>query len=102
MTKLIEDKLKDIITLSKKHNVTSIALFGSAAKNTMSELSDVDFLVQFSDTIDVLEYAENYFSLLESLENLIGKKIDLVSKKSLKNPILIQSIESSKIELYAA
>lgn len=102
MTKLIEDKLKDIIALSKKHNVTSIALFGSAAKNTMSELSDVDFLVQFSDTIDVLEYAENYFSLLESLENLIGKKIDLVSKKSLKNPILIQSIESSKIELYAA
>ncbi len=102
MIKLIEDKLKDIITLSKRHNVTSIALFGSAAKNTMSELSDVDFLVQFSDTIDVLEYAENYFSLLESLENLIGKKIDLVSKKSLKNPILIQSIESSKIELYAA
>jgi hypothetical protein len=102
MIKLIEDKLNDIIALSKKHNVTSIALFGSAAKNTMSEFSDVDFLVQFSDSVDVLEYADNYFSLLESLENLIGKKIDLVSKKSLKNPILIQSIDSSKIELYAA
>jgi hypothetical protein len=68
----------------------------------MHESSDIDFLVQFSEEINVLDYADNYFTLLEKLEKLTGKKIDLVSKKSLKNPILIQEIEQTKIDLYAA
>jgi predicted nucleotidyltransferase len=102
MNPLIENKLSEIVLLCKKHQVASFALFGSATNNDFKSTSDVDFLVQFSDNIDVLEYATNYFSLLESLENLLGKKIDLVSKKSLKNPVLIASIEQSKIELYAA
>lgn len=102
MIKLIEDKLNDIITLCKLHSVKSIALFGSAAKGTMNENSDIDFLVQFSDEIDVLDYADNYFRLLDALEKLMNKKIDLVSRKSLKNPILIDEIERSKVDLYAA
>lgn len=102
MIKLVEDKLIDIIALCKEHRVTSIALFGSAVKGSMHENSDIDFLVQFSDEIDVLDYADNYFSFLEKLEKLLGKKIDLVSSKSLKNPILIEEINRSKVALYAA
>lgn len=102
MIKLIEDRLKEIIALCKVHRVESIALFGSAAKDSMNEDSDIDFLVQFSDEIEVLQYADNYFSFLEKLENLLGKKIDLVSRKSLKNPILIEEIDRSKVDLYAA
>lgn len=102
MVKLIEDRLKEIISLCKLHRVKSIALFGSAAKDSMNDTSDIDFLVQFSDEIDVLDYADNYFSFLEQLEKLTGKKIDLVSKKSLKNPVLIEEIERSKVDLYAA
>lgn len=102
MIKLIEDRLNEIIALCKVHRVKSIALFGSAAKGSMHENSDIDFLVQFSDEIEVLEYADNYFSFLENLEKLIGKKIDLVSRKSLKNPILIEEIDRSKVDLYAA
>ena len=64
--------------------------------------SDVDFLVRFSDEIDVLDYADNYFSLLEELENLLGKKVDLTTNKSLMNPVLIQEIDRSKVDLYAA
>lgn len=102
MIKLIEDRLNDIIALCKVHRVKSIALFGSAAKDSMHENSNIDFLVQFSDDIDVLDYADNYFSFLEKLESLMGKKIDLVSKKSLKNPVLIEEIDRSKVDLYAA
>jgi predicted nucleotidyltransferase len=58
--------------------------------------------VPFSDEIDMLDYADNYFEFLKQLEILTGKKVDLVSKKSLKNPILIDEIERSKVELYAA
>ena len=102
MIKIIEDRLNEIIALCKVHNVKSIALFGSAAKDSMNENSDIDFLVQFSEEIEVFDYADNYFSFLEKLENLMGKKIDLVSKKSLKNRILIEEIDRSKVDLYAA
>lgn len=102
MIKLIEDKIPELIELCKMHRVESFALFGSAVKNAMHPDSDLDFLVQFSDEIDVLDYADNYFKFLKQLETLTGKKVDLVSKKSLKNPILISEIERSKIELYAA
>jgi predicted nucleotidyltransferase len=102
MKELIENKLQDIIELCKLYNVSSISLFGSVAKNTMNEGSDIDFLVEFNDSIDVLDYADNYFTLLEKLETLLGKKIDLVSKRSLKNPVLIEEIDRSKIDLYAA
>lgn len=98
----IEDSLADIMLLCKLHNVQSMSIFGSAASNTMKENSDVDFLVDFHEDLDVMDYSDNYFSLLENLEKLIGRKIDLVSKKSLKNPILIEEIDRSKVELYAA
>jgi predicted nucleotidyltransferase len=102
MIKQIEEIMDQIITLCKEHKVESFALFGSAAKDLMQKDSDLDFLVQFSEDIDVLDYAENYFSFLEKLEELTGKKVDLVSVKSLKNPILKEEIERTKIHLYAA
>jgi predicted nucleotidyltransferase len=91
-----------IVLLCKEHHVEYIALFGSAATNMMHPNSDIDLLVRFSNYLDVLDYADNYFSLKEKLENLLGKKVDLVSQKSLKNPVLIENIDQSKVVLYAA
>lgn len=102
MNKQVEEKLPEIIALCKKHRVNSIALFGSAATDSMNENSDIDFLVQFAEEIDVLDYADNYFSLLDQLRKLMGKEIDLTSIKSLKNPVLIEAISSTKVDLYAA
>lgn len=102
MNELIQNKLDKIITACKEHHVVAISLFGSAAKDVMHEGSDVDFLVMFSDAIDVLDYADNFFSLLEQLEGILKKKVDLVSVKSLKNPVLKEEIYQSKVDLYAA
>ena len=77
MNKLIEDTITEIISLCEKHSVVSIALFGSAAKETMGKDSDVDFLVQFSEEIDVLDYADNYFSLLGDLEKLLSYPLNI-------------------------
>lgn len=101
MTELIQSNINEIIEACKQHHVETISLFGSAAKNIMNKDSDIDFLVKFSDDIDVLEYADNYFSLLEHFQNILKKRIDLVSVKSLKNPILIEEIYRSKVDLYA-
>jgi len=102
MVELIKNKREEIIAICKRHHVVSLALFGSAAKQTMGPDSDIDFLVQFSPAIDVLDYADNYFSLLGALEGLTGRQVDLISIKSLKNPVLKAEIDRSKIALYAA
>jgi DNA-binding transcriptional LysR family regulator len=54
------------------------------------------------DDIDAIEYSDNYFSLLHELESLMGKRVDLLSEKSLKNAVLIAEIERTKVQLYAA
>ena len=101
MIELIQNKLDEIIAACKQHHVEVISLFGSAAKNAMHEDSDIDLLVEFSDDIDVLEYADNYFSLLERLQDILNRNVDLVSSKSLKNPVLKEEIYQSKVDLYA-
>ena len=102
MIDLIQNNLGDIIAACKKHHVRTIALFGSAAKNAMNEDSDIDLLVEFSDDIDVLDYADNYFSLLDQLQEILNRKVDLVTSRSLKNPVLKEEVYQSKVDLYAA
>jgi predicted nucleotidyltransferase len=102
MIDLVQNNIDKIVDACKQHHVEAISLFGSAAKNTMHEDSDIDLLVQFSDDIDVLEYADNYFSLLDQLQEILNRKVDLVSSKSLKNPVLKEEVYQSKVDLYAA
>jgi predicted nucleotidyltransferase len=102
MIDLIQNKLDDIVAACKTHHVETMALFGSAVKNAMHEDSDIDLLVEFSDDIDVLDYADNYFSLLDQLQEILNRKVDLVSSKSLKNPVLKEEVYKSKVDLYAA
>lgn len=102
MVELVSNRIDDIINLCKKHEVKTISVFGSAAHNSMTAESDIDFLVQFTENIDLLDYADNYFSFLEGLEQITGRSIDLVSVNSLRNPVLKEEINRSKIDLYAA
>lgn len=102
MIKLIENNLDSIIRLFDSHHVLSASVFGSATTSDFNEKSDIDFLVTFKDSIDLMEYSDNYFNLKMKLEDLLNRQVDLVSSKSLRNPILIQNIDQSKVNLYAA
>ena len=102
MMHVIGSRIDEIRTLCRSHKVISIAVFGSAARDMMNEESDVDVLVEFSPDLKLLDYADNYFSFRENLEEILGRKVDILNKRSLKNPILKQEIERSKIDLYAA
>lgn len=99
METLVSDKLDSIKLLFQKYRTESAYLFGSAASGSMTEESDVDFIFSFPADMDFDEYADNYFALANALEKLLGKKVDLVAEKTLKNPYLIQSIEKSKVKI---
>jgi len=47
-------------------------------------------------------YADSYFGLLEALEQLFNRPVDLVVASAIKNPYFRESIERTRVLLYAA
>ncbi len=60
--------------------VKSLAIFGSVARNEAGPDSDVDVLVEFSIPVGYFKF----FDLQEYLETLLGHKVDLVPRDSIK------------------
>ena len=75
--------------------------FGSVLTDKFSLQSDIDFFVEL-DIIDPLDYADKYFKLKFSLENLLNRPIDMLENRAIKNPFLIEKIDSSKKLIYVA
>ena len=81
-------KLRDIeklvkenkVLLTKRFKVKEIGIFGSVVRGEEKETSDVDILVEFDEPIGLFKF----LALEEYLSDLIGWKVDLVSKKALK------------------
>ena len=79
------NEIKEIIKkhkkeIKEKYGVKEIGIFGSFVRGEAKEDSDVDILVEFEKPIGFFKFLE----LEEYLSNLIGRKVDLVSKKALK------------------
>jgi predicted nucleotidyltransferase len=102
MEELITHRLHEIADLCRTFRVRRLDLFGSAATGSFDPArSDLDFLVEFDDLHDG-EWADAYFGLLEALEKLFGRPVDLVMPSAIKNPYLHRSIAATKTVLYAA
>ena len=88
--------------LCRKHGVRRLDLFGSAAAGGFDpDDSDLDFLVEF-DPIAPGSYADAYFGLLEGLEELFGRPVDLVVDSAIRNPYFRHAVEQTRSPLYAA
>jgi predicted nucleotidyltransferase len=79
------DEIKRILAshkpeLAERFLVCEIGVFGSFARGEEDEGSDVDILVEFSEPVGFFTFLE----LEEHLRDLLGRKVDLVSKKALK------------------
>jgi predicted nucleotidyltransferase len=96
-------KLPELKQLCLKYKVKKLSVFGSVLTNEFKENSDIDFLVTFDESrLELLDYADNFFDFMDALENLFGRKIDLVEEKAMKNPYFIKEVEDTKQILYAA
>ncbi len=85
--------------MCEKHKVSELFVFGSVITEKFNPESDIDFLVDF-DSMNVFDYAENYFDLKFALEDILDRKVDLLELKAIKNPFLKQSIDATKIMIY--
>ncbi len=101
MTQTIEANREALAELCLRFHVDRLELFGSAATGDFREDSDLNFLVEFR-SVDSMTPADQYFGLLEALEELFGREIDLLTNRSLRNPYFISSVEKTRQLLYAA
>jgi len=102
MQKQIESRREQIAELCRKYCVQRLELFGSALRDDFdAQNSDLDFLVEF-EALPPGTYANAYFGLLEGLENLLERKVDLVVASAIKNPYFREGVDRKKALLYAA
>ncbi len=85
MGRMTRDEVIDTLrahrdTLAERFGVTSLALFGSYARGTATDSSDIDILVRF----DGPATSKSYFGVQFYLEDLFGRPIDLVTDKALR------------------
>lgn len=77
--------------------------FGSVLdENRFSQKSDIDLIVRFDDNLPIENYFDFYFDCLESLEKILGRRVDLMINSSIRNKYLKKNIEDTKELVYAA
>ncbi len=81
----IAEKRDELIALCRRYDVARLEVFGSAARGVDFDpaTSDADFLVEFIPDSRMASLAQ-FFDLAEALERLLGRRVDLVERKTLE------------------
>ena len=89
-----------IARLCREHGVERLDVFGSAADGRFDpQRSDFDFIVTFVPDAEG-SLSARYFGLAESLERLLGRRIDLMTNQPSRNPYFRRAVEASRRGLY--
>jgi hypothetical protein len=103
MTKDVKDKIEQIkrkvLPILVKHGIKKAGVFGSVVRGTDKRDSDVDFLVEFSDQTRQSMSLFDLMDIEEELEQVLGKKIDLVQYDLIK-PALKEYILPAEVRIY--
>ncbi len=94
MKQTIINKLREFFTLQP---VEKVWIFGSYSRGEESKESDIDILVRFDKSANVTLF--KYISIVNALQSLLRKKIDLVEEGQLKD-FAKDSAEQDKILIY--
>lgn len=90
------DEIKTAVSkVGKKYGIKNAYLFGSYAKGTATEGSDVDLII---DKGDVRTY-KDYFHMCEDLEGELGTDVDVTSEEGMFSGFF-DLIKNDRILLY--
>jgi len=90
----LSDQTNSILS---SYGVKKAAVFGSYAKNTQTDESDIDILVELGKKMSLLDFV----GLKLELEDKLNKKVDLVQYKTLK-PSIKDFILKDQLVFYQA
>ena len=75
---LLRDKRDEIVALAARYGASNVRVFGSAARGEERPESDIDLLVTLNPGTSLLDH----IALIQDLEDLLGRKVDVVSDRA--------------------
>src|SRR2546425_2537674 len=100
MIPLLQQHAQELVRLCLRFRVQRLEVFGSAAREDFDpSRSDLDFIVSFADKTPGT-YADRYLDFAVALEHLFQRKVDLLTERSIRNPVFRQEIESARQIVY--
>jgi uncharacterized protein len=98
----IQRQLAPIGQMCSKYGIARLEVFGSAARavDFVEKSSDADFLVEFLPSTQ--PGLNEFFGAKAELERILGRAVDLVQVKAVRNPYVLASINQNRELVYAA
>lgn len=104
LQKIIHDRLKvsltEIENYCQRWQITEFALFGSVLRDDFRPDSDIDVLITFAPNHH--STFSDWLDMREEIEQRLGRKVDLIQKKLLKNPYSRAEILRTHQVIYAS
>ena len=101
MIDLVAGNLERIRAACMQHGVSFLELVGSAARDDFDpSRSDIDVLVDFPDGASDLFGAS--MGLREDLARILGRRVDVITVRGIRNPLLLDSLRRGAVRLHAA
>ncbi len=91
---------EQIIIFCQKRKISELSFFGSVLRDDFTQDSDIDILVEFFSNSGWSLY--EWIDMQQELETMFNRKVDLVSKKGIRNPYRRKAILSDREVFYAA
>ncbi|TDN36491.1 nucleotidyltransferase family protein [Hymenobacter sp. UV11] len=88
-----------VAALCRQYRVRRLAVFGSMLTPAFGPASDVDLVAAF-EPMPVEEYADNYLALKFSLEETLGRSVDLLEAQALRNPYFQAEVARTQRVVY--
>ncbi|NMF67441.1 DNA polymerase subunit beta [Brasilonema octagenarum UFV-E1] len=80
LKEILQEKRAEILSIAAKHGAYNLRIFGSVARGEETPSSDIDFLIDYD-----LNKITPWFpgGLVQELETLLNRKVDVVTTNSL-------------------
>ena len=78
-TRLLEESREEILRIATRYGARNVRVFGSVARGEERPDSDVDFLVEFDTDRSLLDH----IALVQDLEDLLGRKVQVTTEDAL-------------------
>lgn len=99
MIPLIEDHRARVENVCRAFGVERLDVFGSAASGEFRDASsDLDFVADFGGERPGI--ADRYLGFAEALESIFGRRVDVLTERSIRNPIFRRAVERHRQRVY--
>ncbi len=101
MVPLISERSDALADLCRRSGVRRLYLFGSALPDRFNPgNSDLDFVVDMANRQPTGAYADRYFGLIDGLEKLFDRRVELVTEQCIRNPYFREEVENTRQLVY--